>query len=74
MKRIFMTLVVFALVSCSETSELKPKQTDIYIGHTSPMEVITIDGCQYLFGDWGRATVFTHKGDCNNPIHNSNFK
>lgn len=34
-----------------------------------PLQIIELNGCQYFYGPWGNATVLTHKGDCNNPIH-----
>jgi len=34
-------------------------------------DIITIDGCQYLkrYNGYQEGHSFTHKGDCNNPIH-----
>lgn len=33
------------------------------------VKLVVIDGCEYLYGPWGNATVLTHKGNCTNPIH-----
>ena len=37
-----------------------------------PLTVVMIDSCEYLYGPWGNASVLTHKGNCNNPIHSKN--
>ena len=28
------------------------------------IKIVEIDSCEYLWGDWGNATVLTHKGNC----------
>jgi hypothetical protein len=33
------------------------------------LDVVIVDGCEYLYGPWGNATVFTHKGNCKNHIY-----
>jgi hypothetical protein len=35
-------------------------------------KVLTIDGCQYIYRNSGEGCMFTHKGNCNNPIHKTN--
>ena len=34
-----------------------------------PLNVVLIDGCEYLYGPWGNGTVLCHKGNCKNLIH-----
>lgn len=68
MKRIFIVVMILTLVSCDKTNVGKVSSNYI-LGEHPPMEIVTINSCQYLYGDWGNQTVFTHKGDCNNPIH-----
>jgi hypothetical protein len=72
MKKIFIAVMLITLVSCEQEIE-NSKQTSISFGHISPLQIVEVDNCQYLLGDWGRESVFTHKGDCNNPIHKINF-
>lgn len=69
MKKLFTAVMLLALVSCEHHNDVKSITTPINLGYTTPLQVIKIDGCQYLFGDWGNATTLTHKGNCNNPIH-----
>lgn len=33
------------------------------------LNVVIIDGCEYLYGPWGNATVLCHKGNCKNHIY-----
>ena len=62
-------LIAMLLVSCSQ-SNVERKPTIYRIGdYGNPIEVVTIDNCQYLYGAWGNATVLTHKGNCNNTVH-----
>ena len=28
------------------------------------LKLVNIDSCEYLYGEWGSATVLTHKGNC----------
>lgn len=77
MKSIFLIVAVMALVSCQETpvtgTVASVESTDTRYGmehNRKDIEVMTYDGCQYIghfagsHTDWG-----THKGNCNNPIH-----
>lgn len=64
-------LIVMLLASCSE-SNVETKPTTYRVGDNStPVQVVTIDNCQYLYGPWGNATVLTHKGNCNNDFHHT---
>lgn len=61
---IFILLVMCCFSSCSK-SNVETKTTDIQVGsYITKIKVIEIDSCEYLWGDWGNATVLTHKGNC----------
>ena len=61
--------MLLTLTSCYEPN-VKGESTGYVIqAGYGPLKIVNIDGCQYLFGDWGYATVLTHKGNCNNLIH-----
>ena len=62
-------LIAIGLSSCSEPSVDSTKTTHVIRYGQNPLEEIIIEDCQYLYGDWANATVLTHKGNCNNPIH-----
>jgi hypothetical protein len=71
MKKIFLAVMVLAFASCEEPN-VEAKSTNYRINPVnSSLTIITVDGCQYLYGNWGPGTVLTHKGNCNNPIHKS---
>ncbi len=68
MKKLFIAVMLLTLVSCDRTNVEKVSSHYI-LGEHAPLEMVTIDNCQYIYGDWGNQTVLTHKGNCNNPIH-----
>ena len=62
--------MIFNFFCDANNSNVKTEVTKIYVGgFIEPIEIVEIDNCQYIFGDWGYATILTHKGNCNNPIH-----
>lgn len=63
-KLIVFILSVLLFVSCRD-SNIESNTTDYKIkSYYQPVKILTIDGCEYLFGDWGYSTVLTHKGNC----------
>jgi len=72
MKKLFIAAMLLTLASCQEPNVQRENTGYVVLGYTTPLQVIKIYGCQYLFGDWGNATVLTHKGNCNNPEHYEN--
>ena len=76
MKKILTIVLVLGLFSCSEPNvqkqsepNVQKQKTTIRLNNMDPLNIVTIDGCEYLYGPWGNATVLTHKGNCKNPIH-----
>jgi hypothetical protein len=68
--KILVILGTLALFGCNG-SNVKTETTEIYVdGSRKSLKVVTIDSCQYFYGEWGSATVLTHKGNCNNSAHN----
>jgi hypothetical protein len=69
MKKLFIALTLLTFTSCQD-SNVETKATYFqFPNYLNPIEIIVIDGCEYLWGDWGYSTVLTHKGNCNNSIH-----
>lgn len=69
MKTFILLVCTIMLIGCGKPN-VDIKRTDIIVRKgVNPLNIIEIDGCQYFYGDWGNATVLTHKGNCNNPIH-----
>jgi hypothetical protein len=69
MKKLLLTIPLFIIFSCGQ-SNVNTEETKIYVGEFfEPIKIIEIDGCEYIFGDWGYSTILTHKGNCKNDIH-----
>lgn len=64
-QNLLLLLFLFFLSSCS-IPESEQKKIRYQVGEGSHVEVVLIDGCEYLYGPWGNATVLTHKGNCKN--------
>jgi hypothetical protein len=62
-KIIFLSLI---LISCSEPNVPKTSTQYNILKNYTPLDLVIIDSCEYLFGEWGNATVLTHKGNCKN--------
>ena len=67
MKAIISILIILVLTGCGlMDNNIETKSTEYKIkGHPS-IKIVNIDGCEYLYGDWGNATILTHKGNCTN--------
>jgi len=65
-----MALLTAAAICCfSSCDSYKPNtptsNTNYKVGgYFKNIQIVEIDSCQYLWGDWGNATVLTHKGNC----------
>ena len=58
---------LLAIVSCQEpqhTNVDKSNTKYILSNNTSPLEIVIIDSCEYLYGRDGHAVMLTHKGNC----------
>ena len=64
------------LISCNspQPNVSKTKTTYQIEPDLAIVEIVIIDGCEYLYGPWGNATVLTHKGNCKNNIHQKRTK
>ena len=72
MKQLLVVMLALSMLGCQEpTVDINSTKHVLSYGH-NPLQEITIEDCQYLYGEWGNTTVLTHKGNCNNPIHQHN--
>lgn len=68
-KLLIATLLIGMMGGCTE-SNVKTKSTDIVINNGGgTVEIIEIEGCEYLVSYYDRSRSITHKGNCKNPIH-----
>ena len=65
-KYIIILAATLALAGCEKNPEYK-EGAKIVLQRpliNKDLEIVAIDGCEYLFGDWANATVLSHKGNC----------
>jgi len=70
-KLLIATLLIGMVSSCEEpTTTTKSTQHTVKIGvDVKELKVVEIEGCEYFLGTFDRSAMFTHKGNCKNPIH-----
>jgi hypothetical protein len=58
-------LLLATMCSCEQEKQ-KSKETYPFSYHVGfgDLKLVNIDSCEYLYGEWGNATVLTHKGNC----------
>lgn len=67
MKRILLLIAIaITLVSCDSTTYQVDKPV---MSNEAVYQVVVIDSCQYVFRQFNGSCMFSHKGNCNNPIH-----
>jgi len=66
MRKLIYIVSTLILISCSESNVPKTSTQYKVIGDYNPLDLVIIDSCEYLLGQWGNATVLTHKGNCKN--------
>lgn len=72
MKKLLLATLLSGMVSsCDEpTTTTKSTQHTVKIGvDVKELKVVEIEGCEYFLGTFDRSAMFTHKGNCKNPIH-----
>lgn len=70
--KLLIIAITIGIMGCYDVN-VEHKRTDYVLREgRNPLTIVVIDNCEYLYGEWGNATVLTHKGNCNNPIHKHN--
>ena len=71
---LLISALLLTILSCGCREVNTPRKDTGFVvrEEKDPLIIVEVDSCEYLFGDWGNATVLTHKGNCNNPIHQHN--
>lgn len=60
----YVLLAVVFLIGCRETNTERKNTKFIVEEGRNPLIIVQVDNCEYLLGEWGSATVLTHKGNC----------
>ena len=67
MKKIITIIILCLTLSACEKANVSKKSTQYnLLNDYPPLDLVIIDNCEYLFGEWGNATILTHKGNCKN--------
>jgi hypothetical protein len=77
MKKIILATLLIGMVSGCEEPTTTPKSTPhkVKIGvDVKELSVVKIEGCEYFLATFDRSAMFTHKGNCKNPIHKGGNK
>jgi hypothetical protein len=56
-------LIVIGMISGCEDAQQRER-------HVKSLQVVERDGCEYIVCLNGHGNLYSHKGDCKNPIHN----
>jgi hypothetical protein len=57
-------LLTILFCGCQEVNTPRKDTGFVVRKDKDPLIIVEVDSCEYLFGDWGDATVLTHKGNC----------
>ena len=73
MKKLLIAIALIGMVSgCNEPTVTKKRTQIVTYQGASPMDIIIIEGCEYLQYSNGNRYSLCHKGNCKNPIHPEN--
>lgn len=66
-KKLLFIALAMGMMGCTKTNKNAIlHHVDVFV---NPLQELQVDGCTYLFKEHDRGAIFTHKGNCNNPIH-----
>ena len=65
MKKVLSIILLSTILSsCEEVNTPKTRTRFVVKEGYGPLTLVEVDSCEYLLGEWGNATVLTHKGNC----------
>ena len=62
--KIYLILIAFIFFGCNEVNTPIKNSGFVISEGTDPLRLVEIDSCEYLYADWGNASLLTHKGNC----------
>lgn len=66
-------IVSVGMAGCSQSVDKKfGDRPGLIDSDSTTYEIVVIDHCQYIYrqnNGYQQGPIFTHKGNCNNPIH-----
>ena len=73
-KLLIATLLIAMISSCQEATVTKQTTQIVTQFGARPMDIVIIEGCEYLEYSAGHRYSLCHKGNCKNPIHQENTR
>ena len=73
-KLILATLLIGMMGGCEEPTVTKQSTQIVTEFGAHPIDIIIIEGCEYLQYSAGNRYSLCHKGNCSNPIHKGGSK
>jgi hypothetical protein len=64
MKKVAYIILLAGLLGCDKSNVEKKDTAFVVREGLGNLTLITVDSCEYFLGEWGNATVLTHKGNC----------
>lgn len=71
MKKLLIISLCLLSMGCERERNVSKTTSNYTLGGVD-LEIVVIDGCQYLTRSGSSSYDMTHKGNCNNPIHKCN--
>ena len=68
-KPLLATLLIGMVSSCEEPNVTKQRTNIVTSQGANPLDIVIIEGCEYLEYSAGHRYSLCHKGNCKNPIH-----
>jgi hypothetical protein len=59
----YLILIAVIFYACGQGVNT-PRKNSGFVISLGELQLVEIDSCEYLFGEWGTASVLTHKGNC----------
>ena len=63
-KKIIYSMVLLTLLMSCHEPNVEKKNTTYYIDSIKSLDIIVVDGCEYLYYSGGHRMGITHKGNC----------
>jgi hypothetical protein len=70
--KLLLLALAITMASCGGNVDTKSTTYTIPTLIGADLQVVEIEECEYFFTQYDRSAVFTHKGNCKNPIHQHN--
>lgn len=67
--KLLLFITILFTVGCKNNIDYEKMRRDEYQNDLNNTAIVHREGCEYLLNTTTYGDVFTHKGNCTNPIH-----